>query len=560
MGEKLRGSGQDSLLAVPMPRPTAEGNARVDALIARCADLRKDLGAQKLQLGLLRSLPDSRAAFAVALFELERARHGDPDARAALSEVAASLLESWHDGRAEEYARSHPVLVGLWSDAAALLARFEAQRFRLALDACWEARADVAELERRVQALGGGEARRAEFARCLYHLELARLGVQGSRAEFARRAALAHEAYLDPDVARELVGDDPGLQHLWQDLVPYLDEFFESLEEARAKSGEAAGTPTADELEETLSSEELVELPPQPSLPETRVTAPHAPGVPYDVHSAVTLRPGTRLEDLVAGDPSQSATLPPDASPATARRLRPPDARPGAVRPPPPPPPDPQVPDTLPPSTARASVGLRPPHDTLPPAPPPPPNDTLPPDVLVELAPDPTSESSVDLEVVEDFEPGPATQAFWRYTEVCLALLPPVDAPRLSARVLAAEDRKDRKKLTAWLDDVKTRFQEVPESRALQCLMRLYLAAHLKERSLFGARNEKREEGFAQALALLDRDPAAAGRAAVWFELDGPRTAEKLAEALEVAWDYLQFCHRNRLDPLAPTSPRLFLR
>jgi hypothetical protein len=58
---------------------------------------------------------------------------------------------------------------------------------------------------------------------------------------------------------------------------------------------------------------------------------------------------------------------------------------------------------------------------------------------------------------------------------------------------------------------------------------------------------------------LLGRDPKAAAHAAVWFEMDGPHTLEKLHQALEVLTDYLQFCHRNQLDPLAPTSPALFL-
>jgi hypothetical protein len=33
---------------------------------------------------------------------------------------------------------------------------------------------------------------------------------------------------------------------------------------------------------------------------------------------------------------------------------------------------------------------------------------------------------------------------------------------------------------------------------------------------------------------------------------------EKLNDALEVLADYLQYCARNNLDPLAPTSPALF--
>src|SRR5262249_15633370 len=97
------------------------------------------------------------------------------------------------------------------------------------------------------------------------------------------------------------------------------------------------------------------------------------------------------------------------------------------------------------------------------------------------------------------------------------------------------------------------------EARAMQCLMRLYMAAHVKEKTLFGQPNPKRKEAFQAALGLLAADAPAAGRAAVWFELDGPETLERLQVGLEVVADFLQFCARERLDPLDGGAQAQFL-
>lgn len=664
----------------------------VDAQISRCVDARTDADRLRTEVDELKALGHPRASFAAALFELDRARKGDPDARAAMLDVADSLLTFWKDDSGRALASSHPVLEELWGDATRLLSGFHQKRFQRQLDGLWEARGDAALLKQRVDELGVDDDRRAEFARCLYHLELARQFVEGSRVEFARRAALIQEAYLDAAVADELVGGDQGLLHLWGELRPYLDEFFETLEEraaaaarARAEQEEAA----APSVENTAPGE----APDEPA-----VTAPAPAATPGDGHlplpvatpyvsgekpTSATLPPGSRFpaprdtapplprttEPQAASlqNPLPEPPMPPPMEPKTAPRVPVVAAPPERVDVPdagiPPPPPDPSVPDewpglsslrsapvpyekqpkffapkpvaekfdvnktapmmeaapplpqaeshitqpielpegelldavedpealsqTLPPDKARTlMVPPRPPppplSDTLPPGmdvktligssdtqtldpdmvldegpPPPPPNDSSP------RLQKPSSSSGPALEVVEDDEPepGPVTQAFWRGTEVALGLLPPVDAPRVNTRVFAADHRNERKKLTNYLEDVKNRFTEaeVPESKALQCLMKMYLAAHLKEKTLFGQKNEKRAEGFREAFLLLGRDPKAAAHAAVWFEMDGPHTIEKLGEALEVLADYLQFCHRNTLDPLAPTSPALFL-
>jgi hypothetical protein len=81
----------------------------------------------------------------------------------------------------------------------------------------------------------------------------------------------------------------------------------------------------------------------------------------------------------------------------------------------------------------------------------------------------------------------------------------------------------------------------------------------VKQKTLFGQPNPKRKEALRAALALLSGDAAAGGRAAVWFELDGPETLEHLQTGLEVVADFLQFCARGKLDPLDTASVEQFL-
>jgi hypothetical protein len=182
---------------------------------------------------------------------------------------------------------------------------------------------------------------------------------------------------------------------------------------------------------------------------------------------------------------------------------------------------------------------------------------------LVEEAPAPAPKAkprrpSLDVDV-GDYEPDAAAQAFWRHTEKALELLPPADAPRLDRRTLSADGRTERKKLNGWLDGMGNKFENVPESKAFACLMKLYMAAQLKEKGLFGGANAKRKEAFIAALGLLSAEPLAAGHCAVWFELDGKETLEHLENGLDVLTDYLQFCARENLDPLDPSVPAQFM-
>ncbi|MFT3840974.1 MAG: hypothetical protein QM723_28545 [Myxococcaceae bacterium] len=685
-------------------------HAVVDA-IARCAQVLDEPDRLKAEVQTLREFDGDAATFAVALFELERARRGDPEARQAIGAVAQSLLAFWQDKRGDEIATSHPALETLWADASALMVSFEVKRFDQVLKTCWEVRAEAEPLSEAIEQLKPDGNRRVEFAKCLYHLELARLGRTASRGEFARRAGLLQEAYPEPKVAQELIGDDDGLAHLWKELVPYLDEFFEMLEEQQAKVAAAAAaqargpepvsTPGAPMPESTapapppparqeLSTEPVrvpdadATPPPAPSpdkalridesqesvavhrapVPDTTVVEP-APPAAKTAEAEKADAPADAAEDVEVFDPSAPTPPPPPPRPSKADELlkahlestddqyqtfqestddqwtvR--NAR-SVVMPPSPaederitekPLPAVKVPpnrdntatdqvpahqpaaatlpeeglnDTLPPQrqmgnvsgvfdlwlttqAESADVEIIEPGPSVPPPPPEQPEALEMADVIETIPPPPpdttpvpkprgklSSSGIIDLQQAvrdskaqalgDDVDTGPeplyspdeASLAFWRFSEKALELLPPGDGPRAEARVLSGEGRAERKKLNGYADEVLRRFESVPEARSFACLLKLYMAAQMKEKSLFGGANVKRKEAFRAALQLLSPSPLAAGHCAVWFELDGKQTVDLLQVGLEQVSDFLQFCARSGLDPLDPTSAEQFL-
>ena len=88
-----------------------------------------DLDRLRDELHGLRLSSDPRAQFATALFDLDRARRGDPEARSELIDVADRLLVFWREGSGVEFARLHPELEELWASATSLLVSFEQKRF-----------------------------------------------------------------------------------------------------------------------------------------------------------------------------------------------------------------------------------------------------------------------------------------------------------------------------------------------------------------------------------------------------------------------------------------------
>lgn len=564
--------------------------------IDRCAAVVRDLDALRDALHELRLSSDARAQFATALFDLDRARRGDPEARTTMLQVADALLVFWREGTGEELAAGHPELTRLWNEAAGLLVTFEEKRLARLLKACWDARADAALLQVAVADLQPDGVRRVEFARCLYHLELARLFVQESRAEFSARAGLLTEAYQDEEVAHELIGGDAGLEHLWSELVPYLDEFFEHQE--RQAYLARTTRETNQNLQAVKPREDVKTDPAKPAAeppPALGAEARHVPSFRTLTGERAGALPPPPMTPPAATPPFESQDS--GSSSLETVRAMPAFDRSSLVTPqepssavPPPPPADFTPPHGLPPADElEGEVLLDAELDAPPPAPPPPPVDLTPPgawlpprtptgDVeLVEaieaepelpppLPPPPPMTPShgvpafvddIDVSEVEaEPEPDPATQAFWAHTFDKLQIAGGADG-RSSQRLFATETRADRKRLVEFLDTLP-RHLAVPEAKAFACLVRLLLAAQTKEKGLFGQANPVRQEAVTAALSLLSTDPDAAGRAAVWFELDGPETRAQLSRGLDVVMKYLAWCNRGQLDPLDPAAPRRF--
>jgi hypothetical protein len=491
----------------------------IAASIARCIEAGSDLNRLRDELHPLRESSDPRAQFATALFDLDRARRGDAEARNELIDVADRLLVFWRQGSGVRLASLHPALEDLWASASALLSSFEQKRFKKALLECWERRHHTKLLQESIETLQPQGNRRVEFARCLYHLELARQFVDSSRAEFAKRAGLLSEAYQNDAIANELVGDDEGLAHLWVEVKPYLDEFFEMVEEEAARRSRRNALAAAEaEIAGTFAA------------PASAVSKPPPPQVP----SFQTLMRDSgefRQSDLVghapaAGEPSEEVY---DLMEAVE------DA---------PPPPAPV--DLTPPGawTTSADGDIDIVEDERPPPPP---------------APTAAARKHALLDVtLEEDDPDAETLEFWKFATKSLDLLPDPKEPRPATRMLSVESRGERKRLTEYLATAKG-WQRNPDARAFSCLLRLLLAGQLKEKSLFGQPNARRAEAFAQAFALLSSVPRAAGHAAMWFELDGPETVQALHRGLDVLTDFLGWCSRRRRDPLDSRAHSDFL-
>jgi hypothetical protein len=621
--------------------------------VERCAAALHDLPRLRDEVTSLKQVGDGPAHFASALFELELARQGDVQSRLNITALAEVLLVFWSNGSGDELARLHPALEAQWAAVAPMLVQFEMRRLEMALGKCWKHRGDPGQLAVDLEALQPPGNRRVEFARCLYHLELARQGVQSSRAEFARRAGLLAEAYQDASFAKDLVGADAGLTQLWGDLKPYLDEFFEAMEEqaARAMDGtRKVPMPTAPPPEPEPPARADVATDPSmtaqvPALPPEDEGPALGDPLPTPRGGNVAIAPPTpRAQPAIAaafgvsaleGDPDLDEPRPSDV---TVRAPLPIGLlaveEPVAPAPPPPaPPPPPRIAPAIPPRpapshgpevpsfsslfntpppaapAARASDPgpLTPPGG---PAPelelvfdlgeePPPPSPRTPPagtfaaadEVPLELAvePAPAKPSSKDeIEIVEadfeapagppppppaalapatsppapvaedidvDFEPEETTLNFWDYTFASLQQAP---VEGVKPRMLASESRPDRKRLTTWLDGLGPHLA-VPEAKAMGALVRLMLAGETKEKSLFGQANPRRKEALQAAFAMLSPHPAAVGKVAEWFVLDGAETEAALMRGLELLYPFLTFCARHALDPLQPEAVAAYL-
>jgi hypothetical protein len=538
-----------------------------------------DLDRLREELHQLRLSSDPRAQFATALFDLDRARRGDPEARNELIDVADRLLVFWHEGSGVEFAKMHPELEELWASATSLLVSFEQKRFKKALAECWDSRTNPTLLQEAIERLEPAGNRRVEFARCLYHLELARQFVESSRAEFARRAGLLSEAYQSDEIAKELVGDDQGLEHLWSDLRPYLDEFFEMMEEQAAKRARAAALAAAEAeiaAQRTppsgLPQASRDFVPTEPTVPVTPAPETIEPEMIVELAEAPQVPSFRSLMEKAVPPPPPPNTTPPGSwfpppgftPPALADQPPPPGAttEPAdevdvieALEAPPPPP---------------APLDLTPPGQWVPGAdgdveiveadegPPPPPPHMTPAEGVPPPAPPKPRKQMLDI-VLEEDDPDQATMAFWQFATKALDLLPDPRQPRPAVRLLNVENRTDRKRLTEFLESALPWVQQNADAMAFSCLIRLMLAGQLKEKSLFGQPNARRAEAFMDAFALLSGNARAAGHGAVWFVMDGPETLATLHRGLDAMMSYVSWCAREKRDPLDRSAQAEYL-
>lgn len=134
---------------------------------------------------------------------------------------------------------------------------------------------------------------------------------------------------------------------------------------------------------------------------------------------------------------------------------------------------------------------------------------------------------------------------FWAFTEQALGRLPEGEAPGMPS--FLASRGSDRSRLVHFAKDLLARFPNSPHARALAALTFLFVAAHKKERGLFGP-NRDRLDLIRNGLSLLG-DPVPASQVAALFESDGPQTREDFAGVIDIVVSFLAFCMREKLDP-----------
>lgn len=114
---------------------------------------------------------------------------------------------------------------------------------------------------------------------------------------------------------------------------------------------------------------------------------------------------------------------------------------------------------------------------------------------------------------------------------------------------------------TAELDRLETFLKQavsyadrVSTARGMASLGYLFMATHLRMKSLFGKRNPRRAAALKSGLVRLPADLEAVVHAAAIFELEGGTAMDGFEKVLELLMDFLAFCHQQRRDPRAAAS------
>lgn len=155
-----------------------------------------------------------------------------------------------------------------------------------------------------------------------------------------------------------------------------------------------------------------------------------------------------------------------------------------------------------------------------------------------------------------EWEPSAETRQFWGFAEKALGRVPDPNQSMVGAQSFATARSSDRAHLMRFAHDLVARHPQVLQSRALAGITLLYVAAQEKERGLLGV-NKERVKLISSGLSMLG-DPRAAGQVAVLFESDGPETRKAFAPVVDLVFNYLCFCAREKLDPKSADSASRF--
>lgn len=113
---------------------------------------------------------------------------------------------------------------------------------------------------------------------------------------------------------------------------------------------------------------------------------------------------------------------------------------------------------------------------------------------------------------------------------------------------------RDLDRLEAFLNQALSYADLVPTARGMASLGHLFLATHLRMKTLFGKRNARRAAAVRAGLLRIPADREAMAQAAAVFELEGGSAMVAFEKVLELLIDYLAFCNRQQLDPRAAAT------
>ncbi len=123
----------------------------------------------------------------------------------------------------------------------------------------------------------------------------------------------------------------------------------------------------------------------------------------------------------------------------------------------------------------------------------------------------------------------------------------------------ATASGRDLDRLEGFLERSAAWASRVPTARGLSSLGNLFLATHLRMRTLFGKRNPRRQKALRTGLANLPSDIEAVLCAATIFEFEGEAARLGFEKVLELLLDYVAFCHAKRLDPRLPQTVESYI-